>query len=127
MTSLNIKIDVEQPISKQGILNFSCSLFFHNKKIISLTIATKWQITEIAIFSGYGGNYINNNKKLHVKFGCSRAVLKFGGWQLKNSKITGKKWKIGQKSVKEWSNGLDLTIHGSFLLLQDSPKKFIGL
>ncbi len=42
-------------------------------------------------------------------------------------KITGKKWKIGQKSVKEWSSGLDLTIHGSFLLLQDSPKKFIGL
>ncbi len=61
------------------------------------------------------------------KFGCSRAVLKFGGWQLKNGKITGKKWKIGQKSVKEWSNGLGFTIHGSSLLLQASPKKFIGL
>ena len=67
------------------------------------------------------------NNRLHLKFGCSRSVLKFGGWQLKNGKITGKKWKIGQKSVKEWSNGLDLTIHGSSLLLQDSPKKIIGL
>ncbi|MCP4255760.1 MAG: hypothetical protein GY775_20625 [Candidatus Scalindua sp.] len=67
------------------------------------------------------------NKKTHVKFSCSRAVLKFGGWQPKNGKITGKKWKICQKSVKEWSNGLDRSIHGSLLLLQDSPKKFIGL
>ena len=32
-----------------------------------------------------------HNKRLHVKFGCSRAVLKFGGWQLKNGKITGMK------------------------------------
>ncbi len=68
-----------------------------------------------------------HNKRLHVKFGCSRAVLKFGGWQLKNGKITGKKWKIGQKSVKEWSNGLDLTIYGNFPLLQDSPIKKLGL
>ena len=80
------------------------------KKSLFLTIAEKLQITETTVFKGYGGNYINNNKKLHVKFGCSRAVLKFGGWQLKNSKITGKKWKIGQKSVKEWSNGLDISI-----------------
>ena len=68
-----------------------------------------------------------HNKRLHVKFGCSRAVLKFGGWQLKNGKITGKKLKIGQKSVKEWSNGLDLSIHGSLLILQDSPKKNLGI
>ena len=27
-------------------------------------------------------------------------VLKFGSWQLKNGKITGKKWKIGQGVVK---------------------------
>ncbi len=26
-----------------------------------------------------------------------------------------------RKSVKEWSNSLDLTIHGSSLLLKDSP------
>ncbi len=25
-------------------------------------------------------------KRLHIEFGCSRAVLKFGGWQLKNGK-----------------------------------------
>ena len=47
-----------------------------------------------------------HNKRLHVKFGCFRPILKFGGWQLK---ITGKKWKIGQNSVKEWSNGHNLT------------------
>ncbi len=62
-----------------------------------------------------------------MKFGCYRAVIKFGAWQPKNGKITGKKWKIGQKSVKEWSNGLDPTIHGSSLILQDSPKKNLGL
>ncbi len=93
-----------------------------------------------------------HNNRLHVKFGCSRAVLKFGSWQLKNGKITGIKYKIGQgvvkrwsnghvieasihvinmsiikagqKSVKEWSNGHDLTLHGSSLLLKDSQKKF---
>ena len=54
-------------------------------------------------------------KRIFAKFECSRAVLKFDGWQLKNGKITGKKWKIGQKLVKEWSNGLDLSIHGSLL------------
>ncbi|MCP3665564.1 MAG: hypothetical protein GY696_24215, partial [Gammaproteobacteria bacterium] len=64
--------------------------------------------------------------------------VKFGGWQLKNGKITGKKWKIGQKSVKkrskigqksvkEWSNGLCFSIHGCSLLLQASPKKIIGV
>ncbi len=95
--------------------------------------------TETAIFGGYGGkmavgskkniflSVYYHNKRLHVKFGCSRAVLKFGGWQLKNSKTTGKKWKIGQKSVKEWSKGLELSIHRSSLLLQDSPKKNLGL
>ena len=54
-------------------------------------------------------------------------VLKFDSWQLKKSKITGKKFKIGQKSVKKWSNGLDPTIHGSSLILQNSPKKNLGL
>ncbi len=34
---------------------------------------------------------------MHVKFGCSRAVFKFGSWQLKNGKITGMKQKIGQQ------------------------------
>ncbi len=77
---------------------------------------------EIYILSVY-----YHNSRLHVKFGCSRAVLKFDGWQLKNGKITGKKWNVGQKSVKEWSNGLDLTIQGSSLLHLDSPKRIIGL
>ncbi len=31
-----------------------------------------------------------HNKRLHVKFGYSRAILKFGSWQLKNGKIIGK-------------------------------------
>ncbi len=39
-------------------------------------------------------------KRLHIKFGCSRAVLKFGGWQLKKLKrqallkILASTWKI---------------------------------
>ena len=37
--------------------------------------------------------YYHHNKRLHVIFGCSEAVLKFGDWQLKNGKIKGKKWK----------------------------------
>ena len=32
-----------------------------------------------------------------------------------------------RKSVKEWSNSLDLTSHGSSLLLKDTPKKFRSL
>ena len=30
-------------------------------------------------------------------------------------------------SVKEWSNGHDLTTQGSLLLLKDVPQKFLGL
>ena len=36
-------------------------------------------------------------RRLHVKFGCSRAGLKFGGWQLKNDR---QEVEIGQGVVK---------------------------
>ncbi len=73
-------------------------LFFIPKKLLFLTVAEKQQITETAIFGGCGGktavgggNYDYHNKRIHVKFGCSRSVLKFSGWQLKNGKITVRK------------------------------------
>ena len=74
-------------------------LFFITKKLLFLTIAEKRKITETAIFGGYGGwrrkliflSVSYHNYILHVKFGCSKAVLKFGSWQLKNGKIIGKK------------------------------------
>ncbi len=117
------------------IIKFWVGVYFLKTKKLFLTIAEKRQITEI-VFGGYGlkrrlaaaidilSVYFHNNR-LHVKFGCSRAVLKFGSQQLKNGKITGKKWKIGQKSVKKRSNGLVLPFHGSSLLLY--YKKIIGL
>ncbi len=37
----------------------------------------------------------------------------FGGWQHKTAKL----------QVKQWSNGLDLTTHGSSLLLKDHQKQ----
>ena len=79
--------------------------FLYKEKSLFLIIAEKRQITKTAVIGGWRQIFLflsvyYHNKKLHVKFGCSRAVLKFGGWQLKNGKITGKKWKIGQGVVK---------------------------
>ena len=105
-------------VSPQVSACYNC----YRKPPFSVVMAVKRCLAAEIDFSSV---YYHN--KRHVKFGYSRAVLKFGGWQLKNGKITGKKQKIGQKSVKKWSNGLDLSTHGSFLLHQDSPKKFIGL
>ncbi len=35
------------------------------------------------------------------------------------------KYKIGNKSVNEWSNGHDLTVHSSCSLFKDSSKTFL--
>ena len=59
------------------------------------------------------------NKRLHVSFGFFRAVLKFTAGSLKKAKI--QVW--NRKLVKEWSNGHDLTVHGSSLLLRIQQKK----
>ncbi len=89
-----------------------------------MIIAEKRQITETAIFGGYGGktavggnfffSIYCHNKRLHLRFGCSIAVLKFGGWQLKMAKL-----QVGNiKSVKKWSNCHEIANHRSSLLLK---------
>ncbi len=116
---LEFKTAVKRPVLKLKSSNLGCSFIFHKDKI---TFSDHRRKTANKNRGGGGktgvggGNlhfYLFIVTMLYVKFGCYRDVLKFGGWQLKNGKITGKKQKIGQK-VKEWSNGLDLTIHAPY-------------
>ncbi len=74
------------------------SKLLHNYQSLFFHISEKRHITETAVFGIYGGwrrkflfsSVYYHNKRLHVKFGCSIAVLKFGGWQLKYGKNKGK-------------------------------------
>ncbi len=49
---------VERPILKLGLPNFRWSLLFKTKNQLFLTFAEKRQITETAVFGGYGGKTV---------------------------------------------------------------------
>ncbi len=66
-----------------------------------LSFAEKRRITETAVFDSYGGNKADDificlisKWNIHVNFGCSRVVLKFGGLKLKNGKIAWNRKKV---------------------------------
>ena len=86
---LGYRIQLPPPqVPLGGTFNFHKLLFLNN--------AEKRQIAETAIFGGWWRQLIilsvyDHIKRLHKKIGWSRAVLKFGSWQLKNGKITGRK------------------------------------
>ena len=82
---------------------------FFNKQLTFFTMAEKQQIMETAIFGGYSGLtapiiiffcILSQQKTSFKKMGWSKAILKYGTWQLTNSKITGRKLKNDQEVVK---------------------------
>ncbi len=95
------------------------SFSFKNKTNTLFDYCRKTVNNRIAVFGGYGGKkevggsdlYFYHKNRLNVKFGCSRAKFQV----------------CNRKSVKGWSNGHDLSIQGSSLLLNDSPKLFLDL